>query len=60
MGKTKAPFTLRLIFGTARMKQAPVPILSVLGLPIYTVQVRIKLLVRVPVLCVPCQKLSVV
>ena len=56
---TEAPFTPRLIFGTARIKQAPVPILSVLGLPIYTVQVRIKL-VRVPVLCVPCQKLSVV
>ena len=40
---TKSPFTLHPIFGTARIKQAPVAFLSALGLPIYTIQVQIKL-----------------
>ena len=56
---SKGLFTLRLLFGMARIKQAPVPLFSVLGLPIYTVQVQIKL-VQVAVLSVPCQKLSLV
>ena len=42
-GIKKVPFTLRSVFGTARIKQAPGNILSVLRLPTYTVQVRIKI-----------------
>ena len=45
------PFTLPPNFGRERIKQAPVPFLSMLGQPIYTVQVWTKL-VRVPVLSV--------
>ncbi len=57
---TLRPFTLRLICSTARMKLPPVPIfLSVLALPIYMVQARIKW-VRVLISSLPCYKLSVV
>ena len=41
------------------IKREPVSFLSSLGLPVYTVQARMKL-VRVPVLSVPYQKLSLV
>ena len=55
-----APFTLQKIFGTARIKVAPVPKFSpVLGLPFQKGRARVKL-VRVPLLSEPCQKFSVV
>ena len=49
--------TLRLFSVYGTNKQAPLPFLSVLGLPFYTDQVRIK---QVSVLSMPCQKLSAV
>ncbi len=56
---SKGPFTLYAQFvAQARMKLAPVPILSVLGLPIYMVQARVKS-VRVPISSVLCYKLNV-
>jgi hypothetical protein len=68
LAKPKAPFTIRSIFGTARIKLVPVPLFcgtvpkierSVNGAD-HLGSPRTKKVVRVPILSVPYQKLSVV